>query len=200
MDVNAISQNASASCEKLGQKSFFNVPLETCDPRFLDVTESTLDMHVAIQPTAIAFFGNLRKLSQRSLERAKRRYERWLKVKFHEVKSGATEGKRQTIAEVEASVVIRFRAEIEKYEEELDQLQDGADTLDAWYQAWLQKSHTIREYANMMSEELNTAPYVMQRQSQQSQVERQSKSSAPKKSLKEVLKERKENQSQEGGS
>jgi len=195
VDINKIAQNALDSCDKLGQKSLFNIPLETCSPKFLDVTESSLDEHVAIQPTAIAFFGNLRRISQRALERAKRQYERWQKVKFHEVKSGAVEGKKQTIADVEASVVTRFKDDITKFEDEIDQLQENADTLDSWYQAWQQKSHTIREYANMASEELNTAPYVMQnhkqnlKQNQQPQQLRE-----PKKSLKDIMRERKESQ------
>ncbi len=181
MKPDAVSTNILAACDKMGQKPLMGVSLESADPRFLDVTESTLDEHISIQPTAIAFFGNLRKLADRRLEQAKRKYERWQKVKFHEMKSLGVDGKRITIAEVEASVLVKYASDIENFEKELDQLQEEYDTLDSWYEAWRQKSHTLREYAAIQVEEYNSSPHVMRESANQN---------GEKLTLKDIIRER----------
>jgi hypothetical protein len=138
----------------LGEVDLSGVTLESADPRLLDVSVMDLDRHVAMQPSAMAYYGALVKDASRRLATMKRHYERWQKKKYAEAKATMSAGRdKYTVADVEARYIVDNESEIEKYEKQKDKLQYEYDMLSVWFEAWRQKSFTIREFTNITEDE-----------------------------------------------
>ena len=152
-----VVKNIQETCSNLGMVELSGVKLETADKNLLDVSQFTLDQHVAMQPAAIAYFGSQKKDAQRRLAAIERAYDRWQKRKYSEAKSavesanGGSKGIR--VGDIEARYVIDNEPEIEKWEERIEQAKEESDTLDVWYEAWKQKSFSIREFAGIEEDE-----------------------------------------------
>jgi len=148
-----VVENIIATCENLGSIELNGIRLDTADPRLLDVTEMDLDRHVAMQPAAIAYFGTLRKDAARAVANCKKAYDRWRRPRYvvarAVVDSRSSAKSTVKVEEVKAQLEIDNEAEVVKWEERLDRLQREMDTLDNWYEAWRQKSFTIREHAQI---------------------------------------------------
>jgi len=160
--ANTVVEKIILSCEKLGELELGGIRLENGDPELLNVSEHDFDIHVAIQPAAIAYYGSLKKQALRRLTALQHQYERWEKKKYAEAKAslGAGTGKL-TLADIDARFVIDNEAEILKWEDQIDKLQLEFDTLDVWFDAWRQKSFSIREYAGIEeAERFNTNPSI----------------------------------------
>lgn len=161
-----VQDNIIRSCRALGKKKLVGIALEEADPAFLDVRESDFDDHVSMQPSAIAYFGMMKKEAQRMLAAIQRRHDRWRKRKFLEAKMAAkkdSESKRApTIQEIEARLESDNEEEIEQQEKELNQAQERLDAVDVWYEALRQKSFSIREHASVLSDEFLSSPHVME--------------------------------------
>jgi len=153
------------ACEEAGKSTILGISLENPSPRLLDVRDGSFDEHVAMQPAAIAYFGVLKKEALRQHDSMKHAYERWQKKKFQEARK-ALEGasqpcqKKATISDIEAFVIINNERKIEEWETNLSYLQEQVDTLDSWYEAWRQKSFSLREHGQTVSDERKTQPYL----------------------------------------
>jgi len=148
------------ACTKMGSIDLAGIKLEDGNPALLNVAEFDLDLHVAIQPAAIAYFGALKKDASRRLSALRRSFERWEKKKYAEAKAslGAGTGKT-TVADIEARYITDNEAEIQKWDDQLDKAQLEFDTLDSWFEAWRQKSFSIREFAGIEeAERFNSSP------------------------------------------
>ena len=152
-----VLENVAAACDSMGEVDLAGSSLESADPRLLDVTHMDLDRHVAMQPSAMAYYGNLLKDAQRRLGGMKRHMDRWKTKKLAEarvsVMNGTTAPSKITAADIEARFIVDNEAEIEKREAQLDKLQMECDTMSVWFEAWRQKSFSIREHANISEDE-----------------------------------------------
>lgn len=146
--------NIAAACEKMGEIQLGGIKLETADAALLDVSQFDLDTHVAAQPSAIAYYGSLKKEASRRLAALKRAYDRWQKKVYATAKAslGAGTGK-VNIGDIEARMVVDNEPQIEKWEADIEKAQFEFDTLDSWFEAWRQKSFSIREFASVDNEE-----------------------------------------------
>jgi hypothetical protein len=146
-----------ASCDTLGEKPFLGKALKDADPSFLDVREYNFHEHIAMQASAIAYFGARRKEAERHLEWLERGLKRWKKAKFIETKSAlleeSTSKKAPTLDEINARLVMDNEAELKEKEAEIRLAQQMLDSAEVWYEALKQKSYMMREYANALTDE-----------------------------------------------
>jgi len=150
------------SCNDCGLKTIFGIPLESADPRLLDVREAGLDEHVALQPAAIAYFGALKKQAIRELDALKRGYDRDSKRWYALAKNKAkANDPKATVADIEAQLIIDNEKAIEQWDDRIGAAQQQLDLIDVWYEAWKQKSFSIKEYANLVEEELYQNPHLV---------------------------------------
>jgi hypothetical protein len=144
-----VVKNIYETCEKLGDVQLAGVKLETADAALLDVTKFTIDQHVAMQPAAIAYYGTLKKQAARKLAALERQDDRWTKKQYALAKaavdSGTSNKSQIKVEDIKARFVVDNEAEIEKREAQIERAQMEYDTLDSWYEAWKQKSFSIRE-------------------------------------------------------
>ena len=147
---NAVIQRIATTCEHLGELDLGGVKLETAEPGLLDVRHIDLDTHVAIQPSAIAYYGSLKKEASRRLASLHRDYDRWTKKKYAEAKASLVSGTgKTTVADIESQFIINNENEIIRREDQIEKAQFEFDTLDVWFEAWRQKSFSIREHAEV---------------------------------------------------
>lgn len=152
-----LAEEIRSACLELSKKTLIGLPLESCSPRLLDVSEAELDEHVIIQPAAIAFFGVMLKEAKRNLDALTRKYKRWEKKKYAEAKASLGNSKpKATLNDIESKVVIDNEYEIEEWEEKIDELQERVDALEVWYESWRQKGYTLRQHAELAIDELNS--------------------------------------------
>jgi hypothetical protein len=144
-----VVRNIVTACSKLGDVQLGQFKLETAEAALLDVTKFTIDQHVAMQPAAIAYFGTLNKEAARKLAVLERQHDRWMKKQYSiskaAVESGTSNKSQIKVEDVKARFVVDNEVEIEKREAQIDRAQMEYDTLDSWYEAWKQKSFSIRE-------------------------------------------------------
>lgn len=155
METKNISENINKSCETIGGIEMIGIKLESADAKLLDVRDGDFNEHVAIQPAAIAYYGVLKKQAARQLDEARETYKRWEKRKFHEAKIALEEQKtkKSTIADIEAYVIINWEKEIKEIEGKISELQEQYDTFEVWYDAWKQKSWSLKEYGATLHQE-----------------------------------------------
>jgi len=137
-------ENVKSSIDGIGQVELSGIKLESADSRLLDVGTLDLDKHVAMQPSAIAYFGAMKKEAARRLDMLKRNKDRWEKKCWALAKaavlSGTTVAWKPTLADIEARFITDNEREIEAWDTKMDRAQEELDTLDAWYEGWRQKS------------------------------------------------------------
>jgi len=156
MATNVIN-NIAGTCAKLGEVELAGVKLEDGAGQLLNVSSDSLDKHVSMQPAAIAYYGSLKKDAARRLAALESTYDRWQKKKYAEAKvsveSEATSKISIKVEDVKARYIIINEVDIEKWEAQMQKAQFEYDTLDVWYEAWKQKSFSIREMASIDSDE-----------------------------------------------
>lgn len=149
-----VFENIISTCDQLGQIELSGLKLEDADPSLLNVKTMTLDEHIAMQPSAIAYYGSLMKEALRDLNSHKREYERWQKKRYAIAKESlSNEGKKYTVNDIETRYIVDNCSDIEKWEEDANNLQSVYDSLSVWFEAWRQKSFSIREYIGITEEE-----------------------------------------------
>jgi len=150
--MGTVVQNITNACDELGQVDLSGIKLETADPKLLNVSIMELDQHVAMQPAAIAYYGSLLKEASRRVAAHKRAYDRWQKKKYAVAKAALT-GTKANIPDIEARYIVDNEMEIEQWENKQEELQFEYDSLNVWYEAWRQKSFSIREYVGITDDE-----------------------------------------------
>ncbi len=157
-ELDSVASRVSTAIDGLGQIELSGIKLENADPRLLDINSMTLDMHVAMQPAALAYYGQLRRIAMRRLDELKNKRERWQKAKYAETKANCLAGGKATVADIEARLVTDNIEDIKKADEIERHAQEVFDTMDVWYEAWKQKGYSIREHIEMeVNERANTA-------------------------------------------
>ena len=163
-ELSKVSKNVSDAIDGIGQSGrIIGIQFETADSRLLDVREGDFDEHVSMQPAAIAYFGNMKKTAMRNLENMKRAYERWQKKVYSQAKQAleSAGNKKPTIADIDAFVLMNNEATVEKYEKDIETLQEQSDTMDVWYESWRQKSYSLREHGELVADEKRTTGSIM---------------------------------------
>jgi len=153
----ALFENVKTTIDNMGQVELSGIKLESADARLLDVGSMDLDQHVAMQPSAIAYYGAMKKESTRRLMMIKRSQDRWEKRQWAlaraAVLSGSTAKWKPTLADIEARFIADNEPEIEAREKQLDKAQEEVDTLESWYEGWRQKSFSLREHVSIDEDE-----------------------------------------------
>jgi hypothetical protein len=157
----ALCDNVKVTIDGMGQVELSGIKLESADPRLLDVGSLDLNRHVAMQPSAIAFFGAMKKEASRRLDMLKRGKDRWEKKQWALAKaavlSGTTAQWKPTLADIEARFITDNEPQIEIWDTKLDKAQEEVDTLDAWYEGWRQKSFALQQSVSIEEDEWRTA-------------------------------------------
>ena len=161
-NLDNVTANITEAVDGVGKQKLTGIQFETADPRLLDVRDGDFNEHVSMQPAAIAYYGMLKKTAARNLEAMKRAFDRWQKKTYAAARNAlqAAGTAKPTVNDIEAFVLLNHEASIVKYEQDIDKLQDQSDTLDAWYEAWRQKSYSLREHGELLSDERHTMPYI----------------------------------------
>ena len=163
MGVDVI-RNITMACENLGGIDLAGIRLETASPDLLDVTKYSIDQHVAMQPSAIAYFGTIKKRAAQNLEMIERAFDRWTKRKFAEarvsVEAGTTGKTNIKVEDIKARYEKDNEAKIDEWEAKVDKAKADYDTLDCWLEAWKQKSFAIKETVSLEEEERFTGTSI----------------------------------------
>lgn len=157
MAANDAITNIADTCNSLGEVELAGINLESGDGRLLDVTHMDLDRHVAMQPSAMAYYGTLLKDAGRRLDALKRQHNRWKKKKMAEarvaVQNSVKAASSILASDIEARFIVDNEDAIEKWEGQLDKLQREHDTLSVWFEAWKQKSFSMNLHATLTEDE-----------------------------------------------
>lgn len=150
-------ENVKATIDGMGQVELSGIKLESADVRLLDVGSLDLDRHVAMQPSAIAYYGSMKKEASRRLAMLKRGYDRWKQKQWALAKaavlSGTTAQWKPTLADIESRFIADNERQIEEWDAKVDKAQEESDTLESWYDAWRQKSFSLREHVSIDEDE-----------------------------------------------
>jgi len=150
-------ENVKNTIDGMGQVELSGIKLESADMRLLDVGSLDLDKHVAMQPSAISYYGAMKKESIRRMAMLKRGFERWEKKQYALAKaavmSGSTAGWKPTIADIESRYISDNERQLEEWDAKLDKAQEEMDTLDSWYEGWRQKSFALAQHASIDEDE-----------------------------------------------
>jgi len=150
-------ENVRTSIDGMGQVELSGIKLESADSRLLDIGSLDLDKHVAMQPSAIAYFGAMKKEAARRLDMLKRNKDRWEKKQWALAKaaviSGTTAQWKPTLADIEARFITDNERQIEDWDVKMDKAQEELDTLEAWYEGWRQKSFALTSHVAIDEDE-----------------------------------------------
>jgi len=183
-----ICESISKCCDELGEFSLLGSPLESADPKFLDVREASLDEHVAIQPSALAFFGKLRKDAIREVKKQEREYEKWQMDKYSECRDNITKSGRVTKEDIRSKMTKDYRREIDEWEAKIREVQRICDLLDVYYEAWKQKAFSLNVYASITADELFS----------KENIEIKSKINAKKDQIRDIIRKKKSKKKKKG--
>jgi hypothetical protein len=163
MSVDAV-KNVMNTCRNLGEVQLGGINLESASAVLLDVSQGSLDQHVAMQPASIAYWGFMKKEAARRLATIQSMYERWRQKKYAEAKVAVEMGTSAKsgikVEDVKARLVVDNEVEINKWESQIQEAQERYDTLDVWYEAWKQKSFSIRETVAIDEDERYTSSSI----------------------------------------
>ena len=150
-------ENVRQTVESLGQVELSGIKLESAKSELLDVGQLDLDKHVAMQPSAIVYYGAMKKEASRRLAALKRSFDRWEKKKYALAKaavlSGSTQTFKPTVADIESRYITDNERELDDWDKKVDKAQEEADTLESWYEGWRQKSFSLREHVSIDEDE-----------------------------------------------
>ena len=145
-------ENVKQAIDGMGQVELSGIKLESADARLLDPGSLDLDRHVAMQPSAIAYYGAMKKEAGRRLASEKRLFDRWQKNHWAMAKESLNTPK-PTLADIEAKYIADNEEALKEWDARLDKVQEEADTLESWYDAWRQKSFSLRESVSIDEDE-----------------------------------------------
>ena len=153
LDVVKVAANVAKACDSLGEIELGGIKLESCEPELLNLLSDrfTLDQHVSMQPSAIAFYGVMKKVAARRLASVEREYDRWEKKKMADARAvcDSLSHKEVKLETVKGRFQVDNEQEILKFEQRIQGLQDQADSLDMWFEAWKAKGFAIKEHASI---------------------------------------------------
>lgn len=164
LDVVQVAANAARACDGLGEIELGGIKLESCDPELLNLLSDkfTLDQHVAMQPSAIGFYGMMKKVASRRLGALEREYDRWEKKKVADARMVCDNlsKKEAKLESVKGRFQVDNEVEINRFEARLAALQEQSDSLDSWFEAWKAKGFAIREHAAIEESESFQSPSI----------------------------------------
>ena len=139
-------EKINRSCMSYGEIPLAaGIRLEDATQELLDVDTLTIDVHVALQPAAIAYYGSLLSEAQRHLFKLQREYDRWEKEKTALAKASlAGSPTRATKDDAEARFIVDNRDELSKWDEKIDNAKQTVDIVAAYFEGWKQKSFAIK--------------------------------------------------------
>lgn len=188
----SVIKNIIRTCDEIGNVDLSGVKLEDASPELLDVTSLSLDVHVAMQPAALAYYGTMRREAERYCARRERDFDRWQKKQYAKAKETFSSGaSKATINDIDAKFVVDNEVEIERWEDELEELRKQRDCLAEHYEAWRQKGFSLREYIAMNTAEAFSTNNIQSNQKnggQQNNSENQSRVD----NVRRILKQRQE--------
>ena len=158
LDVKGMSETIAVTIDSLGDIDMGGIKLNRPTKELLELDELSLDVHVAMHPAAIAYYGALKKEAMRNLGHVKRAYDRWEKQKYAEARVKVAGGSvgvqhKPTQNDIEARMVVDNVKEMEAWDDRMDEAQRHLDTLESWFEAWRQKSFALRDHVQMDEEE-----------------------------------------------
>jgi len=155
--METVLERISATCDGLGDVTLAGIKLEEAHRDLLDVTQGSLDQHVAMQPAAMAYFLTLKKAAKRRLDNVLGAQDRWEKKRYAlakaAVESGTSAKSSIKVEDVKARFITDNEPEIVKWEARIEKAREEYDTLDVWCEAWKQKSFSLREYVSIEEDE-----------------------------------------------
>ena len=132
-----VIKNIIATCEKLGEVSLGNIKLENADASLLDITKHTLDQHVAMQPSGMAYFGFLKRVTSRKLESLESDYDHWTKRKFAEarvaVEAGTTSKTNVKVEDIKSRLLIDNEPKIKEWKDRIAVAQEAHDAVESFF-------------------------------------------------------------------
>jgi hypothetical protein len=153
----SLVNNVRTTIDAFGQADLSGVKLESADARLLDVGSLDLDRHVAMQPSAIAYYGSMLKEASRRLASLKKFKDRWENKKWALAKaavlSGSTQTYKPTLKDIEVRFIVDNEHDIEDWEKKIEDAQEEVDTLESWYEAWKQKSFALKDHVSIDNSE-----------------------------------------------
>jgi len=153
----SVSENIIETCSQMGTVDLSGVNLESAHKDLLDINTGSLDQHVAMQPSAIAYYGFLKKEAKRNFDAIVRQRDRWERQKYAEAKvaveSGTTSRSTIKVEEIKARMAVDNGKEMEQFDKRVDMARAQYDTLDIWLEAWRQKSFSMHEFVSIVGDE-----------------------------------------------
>ena len=163
LDVQTMTDRVLVTLDELGNIELSGIKLNKPDKALLDVGELDINQHVSMQPSAVAYYGSVKKEAIRELFALKRAYDRWKCRKWAEAKvkaSASADGYKPTQTDIEARLIVDNTKELEEWDAKLDQAQENADTMESWFEAWRQKSFAIKEHVSIDMEGMWTGDSI----------------------------------------
>jgi len=153
LNVRKVSLSIETTLDSLGNVEMGGIKLNQPTVELLDLNSLSLDVHVAMHPAAIAYYGALKKEASRELTTQKRAYDRWYKKMWSEAKVKCGGDYKPTREDVESRLVVDNHKSIEEWDNKIDEAQKYLDTLESWFEAWRQKSFALRDHVSIDEEE-----------------------------------------------
>jgi hypothetical protein len=152
--IDQISDDIGSACVKCGEFSIGEVKLDEPDSKLLDISDSNLGEHVAMQPSAIAYYGYMLKTATRNLDCLNRDFALQQKRWHSSAKiSLMVKTPKPTVGDIDSYVAINFETEINEWNSRIDRAQSTVDQLSVWYDAWRQKGFNLRGYLSVTDDE-----------------------------------------------
>lgn len=150
-------ENVKSTIDGMGQVELSGIKLESAGASLLDPSSLDLDSHVAMQSSAIAYYGAMKKEAARRLVKVKRDFDRWEKKKYSIAKAavlmGLEKSYKPTVDDIKSRFVTDNERELEEWDAKIDQAQEEFDTLESWYEGWRQKSFSLKDHVSIDEDE-----------------------------------------------
>jgi len=157
MDLTKLTNNIQAMLDEAGNIEVGGVNLESCDVKLLLIDSDSIDRHVVIQPAAIAWAGMNKKEAARQLEAIEQAKDRWEKLEYAKARvvleSRFANKSAIKVEDIKAEMVKLNEVKVIEWEERVAEAHRKHDLLSEYYEAWRQKSFTIREFVSIDEEE-----------------------------------------------
>src|ERR1039457_3709070 len=160
MDIKKVASSVKTTLDSLGNVEMGGIRLDSPTPEMLDLNSLSMDIHVAMHPALVAYYGAVRRDAAMELAILKRAYERWHLKMWSESKVKACGGSQQykpTVNDIEARLIVDHEKELEDWDERLEGAQTRLNDLESLFEALRQKSFALRDHAAIEEEERFTA-------------------------------------------